>query len=138
MLGHFYSSIDCFKDIGLDDFSLSEDPDTGTIAVEKRAMLGQLTQFDFCHGHEVVYFIFGALEILNAESVHRDYFDSGFVADLENLTKEQILASRLIAFSSSGIPTLANASKPRLCPSTVSIFWLLANLLFPSMTKAIC
>lgn len=34
--------------------------------------------------------------------------------------------------------TLAKASKPRWCPSIVSIPWLFANRRFPSMTKAIC
>jgi hypothetical protein len=34
--------------------------------------------------------------------------------------------------------TLANASKPRLCPSTTSILWFFANLLLPSITKATC
>lgn len=34
--------------------------------------------------------------------------------------------------------TLARASNPKLCPSTVSILWFRANRRFPSMTKATC
>lgn len=34
--------------------------------------------------------------------------------------------------------TLARASNPRLCPSTVSMPWDRANLRFPSITKATC
>ena len=34
--------------------------------------------------------------------------------------------------------TRARASKPKLCPSTVSMRWFLANLRLPSMTKATC
>jgi len=35
-------------------------------------------------------------------------------------------------------PTRANDSNPRLCPSTVSMWWLRANRRLPSITKATC
>lgn len=62
--------------------------------------------------------------------------DTGFVANFENLGKSQ---SMTVFSPINGLqPTRASASKPRLCPSTVSMRWFLAYLLFPSITKATC
>ena len=97
-------------------------------------MLSQLSQFDFCHLHKRVDFVFGALEVFNAECVDGYYLDTSFVAYFQDLGEISFVWIYVVE----KLLTLARASKPRLCPSTVSMPCVLANRLLPSMTKATC
>ncbi len=105
-------------------------------------MLDELFQFDLGHVHERVNFVFRSLEILDAEGVDCYVGHAGLVAYFEDLVAEAVWsacertppgACKLVMQ-----PTFARASNPKLCPSTVSIRWVLAYRLFPSITKATC
>lgn len=54
-------------------------------------MLGELRELDFEHVHQGVDFVFGALEVLDAEGVDRDDADSSLVADFQDLVRLGIL-----------------------------------------------
>ncbi len=127
--GHIDGAVNGLEHVLLHQPPLAQHTHAGAVPVEQVAMLCQLGEFDFCHVHQGIDFIFRALEILDAESVDGHHFDAGFVAHFENLEQ---LASKFLAFvlktpktwakgKKVRILTLASASKPRLCPSSVSI-----------------
>jgi hypothetical protein len=78
--GELHRIIDCFQELGLHQLLLAQDPDAGTVAIQKIAMLYQLRQFDLCHVHERVDLVLGALEVLDTEGVDGDDLDAGLVA----------------------------------------------------------
>jgi hypothetical protein len=118
-----------------DELALPQYPNGCAVAIQQSSMLGQLLQLHLRHGHERINFMLRALEVLYAECVDGDNLDASLVADFEDL--EALLEHN----GNTLVPvflTLANDSNPRLCPSTVSIWWLRANRRLPSMTNATC
>lgn len=48
-------------------------------------MLSELFELDLRHRHERIYFVLGAIEVLNAKRIDGNYFDTSLVADLQDL-----------------------------------------------------
>lgn len=90
-LGHIDSPVNGFQDVWPDEFSLTEDLDARTVALQQLSVLGDLSELDLCHVHESVDFVFGALEVLNAKGVDCDNFDTRFVAHFEDLPSLLVL-----------------------------------------------
>ena len=123
-----------FEDVGFYEVSLAEDLYACTIAIEDVAMLDELCELDFRHFHQSVHLVLGSFEVLDAEGIDRDMCNAGFIAYFQYLQ----ICQRPCRIFVNNVLTLARASKPKLCPSTVSILLFFANRLFPSMTKATC
>lgn len=114
--------IDCLvnrlQHVRLDQIPLAKYSDTSPVSVQQISMLCKLKELDLCHFHKRIDLVLGPLEVLDAERVNGHHLDAGFVADFENLqVVSEVVHSQLYSL----VRTLATASKPRLCPSTVSI-----------------
>lgn len=92
---HVDGAVDGLDYVLLDELALTQDADAGTVAVEQVAVLCELGEFDFCHVHERVNFVFGPLEVFDAEGVDGDDFDAGFVADFKDLGSSRFSIDRL-------------------------------------------
>lgn len=87
--GHIHGAIDGLEYVLLHQFALTQNTDARTVAVEQVAVLRELGEFDFCHIHEGIHFVFGPLEVFNAKGVDGDDFDAGLVADLKDLASSR-------------------------------------------------
>lgn len=85
---HIDGAIDGLDYVLLDELALTQHTDTGTVAVEQVAVLRELGEFEFCHIHECINFVFGPLEVLNTKGIDGDDIDAGFVADFQNLVEQ--------------------------------------------------
>jgi hypothetical protein len=74
--------VDSRQNVLLHKIALTQHSNGGTIAVEECSMLRQLLELDLGHGHESIDFVFGALEVLDAEGIDGHYFDTSLVAHL--------------------------------------------------------
>jgi len=136
---HIHGSVDSLENIGLEQIQSSQHPDLCAVAIEQVAMLCHLGQFHFGHFHQRIHLELGPFEILDTKRIDGDDLHSTLIADFENLDVGQRISQFPFSKRSRrNKPTLANASNPRLCPSTVSIPCVLANLRFPSITNATC
>ena len=85
MRSHGYCFVNGFDHVRLDHITLAEDSYRCAITVKQGPVLGQLQQFELCHSHQSVDFVFRALEVLDTECVDGHDFDTCFVADFEYL-----------------------------------------------------
>lgn len=143
MTCHIHGAINGLEYVLLDELALTQNADTSSVAVEQVAVLRELGEFHLCHIHERINFVLGPLEVFNAKGVDGDDFDTRFVADFKNLASSRISINQGLWRRSCHArrefkPTFANASKPRLWPSRVSIPWFRAKRRLPSMMKATC
>lgn len=111
MTCHIDCAIDGLDYVLLDELALAQDTDAGTVAVEQVAVLRELGEFDFCHIHEGINFVFGPLEVLNTKGVDGDDIDAGFVADFQNLASNRISIYRK-AFETIVLGATGNENSP--------------------------
>ena len=77
--------LDSFEKIRLHEVASAEDFEAGSVSFQDFAVLVNLRDLGFEHVHQTVYFVLGALKVLDTECVDRHDFHARFVADFENL-----------------------------------------------------
>jgi hypothetical protein len=135
-LGHINGFVHLLENVGSNHVSLTKKLHLRAVSFQKLAVLSKLSQLDLGHVHQSLDFEFGTFEVFNAECIYGDDSDANLVAYFEDLEVRLGLLER--GNEQERRSTLARASKPMLCPSTISMRFFLANLRFPSMTKATC
>jgi hypothetical protein len=85
--GQIDSLVDCSENVRFEQVEAAEDADFRTISIQQVAVLGHLGQLHLGHVHERIDLKFGALEVLNAERVDCDHFDTTLITDFENLVE---------------------------------------------------
>ena len=134
--GHVNCPVHDVQNIFAEQVPLTQNPDRSAVTVQYITVMCELFQFHFCQLHQAVDFVLRAVEVLDAERVDCDNFDTAFVADFEHLEETRQEDSHRVAFA--GQRTLARASKPWWWPSIVSIFFPRAYRRLPSISKATC
>lgn len=80
-----HGPVDDIEDVRTDEVPLAKHANTSSVSLQKLAVLYKLLKLDLGELHNAIDLVFGAVEVLDAKSIHRHGLDSAFVADFEDL-----------------------------------------------------
>jgi hypothetical protein len=79
--GQVDSLVDCSEDVRFEQVEAAENAHFRTISIQQVSVLRHLGELHLGHVHERIDLEFGALEVLDAERVDGDHFDTTLITD---------------------------------------------------------